>query len=790
MLKRWLSRLFLFSLLMLVVAAVTTWLLLRASLPALDGDIRTDGIRAPISISRDEAGIPTIVANDRRDLAFGSGFVHAQDRFFQMDLMRRKAAGELAEMVGPVAVGLDKQFRFHRFRARAAEAIRQMSAQEQVILSAYVDGVNAGLQDLGTRPFEYYLLRATPRPWNAEDSVLVGYAMFLELNDERAARDIQRGIAHSVLPRDVFDWMYPSGTEWDAPLQGSASAPMPVPETDFYVVAENESGEASRNSVADHLLPGSNNWAVSGDLTDSGRAIVANDMHLGLGVPNTFYRASLIVGGSQALELNGVMLPGVPVLVAGSNGRIAWGNTNSYGDWSDAVIVRAGQFPDTYRTPQGDKPFKIYREQIRVKGTAAIELTIRETVWGPVIDDNPDTEQEFAVSWIAHYPEAVNFGQLKLETIATVNDALQIAAELGMPPQNFVVGDAEGNIGWTIAGKIPRRSDYNALLPADWSRRSGWIGWLDAADYPRIVNPPSGRIWTANQRVVDGDALRLVGDGGYDLGARAKQVRDGLFARERFEAKDMLPVQLDDRAIFLERWRDLLLAVLTDQALDTNPARSEYRALVEDWIPEASTGSVGYRLVRVFRIETMNRVFNMLMQPVRNRYGASTLLRISNQFESPLWSLVSEKPPHMLTPDYQDWDELLLQAVDDSIRFFAENYSDELRSRTWGERNTAEIRHPLSRSLPVLGRWLDMPADQLPGDSNLPRAQGPAFGASERFGVAPGDEVNGYLHMPAGQSGHPLSPYYSKGHDDWVAGRASPFLPGEDLHRLELKPAQ
>jgi len=177
----------------------------------------------------------------------------------------------------------------------------------------------------------------------------------------------------------------------------------------------------------------------------------------------------------------------------------------------------------------------------------------------------------------------------------------------------------------------------------------------------------------------------------------------------------------------------------------------------------------------------------MLMQPVLERYGEDTELRMSNQIEGALWDLVQDQPDHLLTDDYESWNALFVNAVDTNIEFYQDSYDDGLDKRTWGERNTVSIRHPLSRALPFLSGWLDMPSDPLPGDTNLPRAQGPTFGASERFAVAPGDEHNGILHMPAGQSGHPLSDYYHVGHDDWVEGRASPFLPGEAVHKLVLK---
>jgi penicillin amidase len=221
-----------------------------------------------------------------------------------------------------------------------------------------------------------------------------------------------------------------------------------------------------------------------------------------------------------------------------------------------------------------------------------------------------------------------------------------------------------------------------------------------------------------------------------------------------------------------------------------NPALAEYRALVRDWIPRATPESVGYRLVRAFRLEVQSRVFHALMAPVRAANGGDVEPLLSNQFEGVLWQLLAEQPKHLLPGAYASWDELLLDAIDTNIAWFAERYEGGLGARSWGEINTASIRHPLSRALPMLSPWLDMPAEPLNGDVDLPKAQGPAFGASQRFSVSPGDEANGLMHMPTGQSGHPLSAFYRKGHEEWVRGRPSPFLPGAPQHELALVPAE
>jgi penicillin amidase len=589
-----------------------------------------------------------------------------------------------------------------------------------------------------------------------------------------------------VLPGAVYAWLYPQGTPWDAPLVGAEREVAAIPPADSYSIRNVREPAPPAAEQGREPLHGSNNWAVGGALTTTGRAIVANDMHLSHSTPNIYYRARLVVDGVS--DVTGVTLPGSPFVVAGSNGHIAWGYTNSFGDWSDAVLLRPGAEPGTYRTAGGDREFEVHPEEIAVKGGQAIQLDIRETVWGPVLDDVDYPDGEIAVSWIAHHAEAVNLRILALETADSVAEALDVANTMGIPPQNFVVGDAAGNIAWTIAGRIPRRGEYDSMLPADWSAGDGWTGWLDASEYPRIVNPDGGRIWTANARVVDGEALRLVGDGGYDLGARARQIRDALFARDSFEPENMLAIQYDDRALFLAPWRDLLLETLDEDTVAGDEKLAEFRRLVADWIPRAAPESVGYRLVRAFRLEVQSRVFHSLMAPVRDAYDADVELRLSNQFEAPLWSLVTEQPEHLLPGDYASWQDLMVAAVRENIRYFEQNYGDALNERSWGERNSARIRHPLSVAVPVFASYLDMPVEPLNGDTNLPKAQGPDFGASERFSVAPGDEASGLMHMPTGQSGHPLSEFYRRGHDDWVRGRPTPFLPGETLHTLRLGP--
>ncbi|MFZ1392613.1 MAG: penicillin acylase family protein, partial [Dokdonella sp.] len=545
-------------------------------------------------------------------------------------------------------------------------------------------------------------------------------------------------------------------------------------------------GETSNDSV-----PGSNSFAVSGQLT-GGPALLANDMHLDLRVPDIWFRARLIFPNERrpgaTIDVSGASLPGTPAIVAGSNRSIAWGFTNSYGDFADWVRVLADPADSNrYLTAEGSEEITAYSEEIRVAGADSEILQVRETRWGPILASDSDGTP-LALAWTAEREGSVNLELMRLESAETADEGVAIVQQAGMPAQNFLVADRFGSIAWTIAGRIPRRSsDYDPRLPADWSKPgTGWNGWVAPVDYPLISNPPWQRLWTANARVVDeGQHFDLLGDGGYDLGARQQQIRDDLQAKDHFTAADMLDIQLDDRAVFLDPWRKRLADLLEHSA--ATPQRSAVRQALDDWDGHASTKSVAYRAVRAWRNEVKDTVLDAFAAAVRVRYADFDTPKLP-QFEHALWMLLERRPLHLLPPGYQDWEALQLDCLD-RVAAALEKQNGGIAARTWGERNTARIAHPLSRALPgFIASLLDIPADQLPGDSNMPRVQGPKFGASERFAVAPGDEEHGYFELPGGQSGHPLSPFYGAGHADWVEGKPTPFLPGPAVHELLVEP--
>jgi penicillin G amidase len=765
---------------------------MKNSLAQLDGERRLPGLTAAVTVERDALGTPTIRAVSRLDAARALGFLHGQERFFQMDLMRRQAAGELSELFGPVALKTDESLRIHRFRAGARRVIAGFTPEERAMLDAYSQGVEAGRTSLGGNPFEYALLRVDPVPWRNEDTILTVFAMFIELEKPEGNREVSLGLVHDLLPPELAAFLDPIGTEWDAPLVGDPWRQPPVPGPEIFDLRGEHTvlpKAAALTDVADPAPIGSNNWAVAGTHTADGHALLANDMHLGLSVPNTWYRASIVVSdASGERRVTGVTLPGTPLVAAGSTGRVAWGFTDAYIDWHDVVLLETDtRDPEIYTTPAGPRRLEHFKETIRVKGGKDKTLDVRWTIWGPVIGQDHEGRTQ-ALSWIADKPGAVSLDLLRLETARTVDEAIEIAHAAGIPPENFVTADADGRIGWTIIGAVPKRIGFDGRVPTSWadgSRR--WDGWLASADVPKVVDPPSGRIWTANNRQVDGADLAKIGDGGFWLGARAHQIRDGLFALDKATPQDLLSLQTDDRALFLDRWRGVLLAALTDQAVQNHPQRRELKNIVATtWTGHASIDSAAYRAVRVFHDRLRQQVFTALTARCA-RADARFALGELRQLEGPLWELVRTRPLHLLDPQYKSWDEQLLAAVDATLESYGKGASD-LAARTWGERNTTAIGHPLGRALPFLGRWLNMPPRPLPGDQDMPRFQAPRFGASERIVVSPGHEETGIFHMPVGESGNPLSPHYGDGHRAWEEGKATPFLPGKPVNVLKLVP--
>ena len=800
---KWIKRLALLLLVLIVLVFAAGWWLLRGSLPALEGSPALPGLSAPVTVQRDALGVITVEAANETDMARALGYVHAQERYFEMDLMRRTSAGELSELFGPIAIDLDKERRVHRMRARVAANLQAFAGDRMPQLQAYTDGVNAGLASLRVRPWPYLLLRQQPRRWEIADSALTGYAMYFDLQDSQNTRELALWKIKAVVPASLYQLLAHDGTEWDAPLFGAARGNARLPaatELDLAKLPMPAGGKLA--PLADKGTPGSNNWAVAAALTADGRAIVADDMHLGLRAPNIWFRARLRYPNAAApggkVDISGFTLPGLPAVIVGSNGHVAWGFTNSYmdtADWAALPVAGLKQQPG----------YREHVEQIRVAGTEPVSLTVRETAWGPILHDDW-RGNALALRWVAQLPGAVRVDFANLALASDLDAALRVADQAGIPAQNFTVADSSGRIGWQVIGARPGRSasclptavveapplhagpvekSAQAPVPANLAPAPACEPWAaQSSGAPRLLDPPSHRLWTANNRTLDADALALAGDGGYALGARARQIRDGLFARQRFNERDLLAIQLDDRALFLQRWWQLL------QSEGSQPGQTSLAALAgagRTWQGRAAPDSVSYRIVRAWRLAVHTRIADGLTAPARAALGDDFVMPDLPQLEGVVWPLLAERPAHLLPRRFASWDALL----EDAARQVSDDLAGRgpLDQRSWGERNTARICHPLANALPaMLKPALCMPPDALAGDSAMPRVQGPSFGASQRMVVSPGHEAEGIIHMPGGQSGNPLSPFWGAGHDDWVQGKPSPFLPGKTEYTMTLKP--
>ena len=793
---------------LLVIAAL--WEVHR-SVPTLDGEVRLPRWGAPVTVSRDALGTAVVKGADRLDVARGLGFVHAQERFFEMDLTRRSAAGELSALFGPVAIERDKARRAHRLRAMLTARFAQLNVDERDLLQAYADGVNAGLGQLKARPWQYLVLRAEPQPWQPVDSLLVVSEMFWMLQGSSVDEGLERAQLRECVGDAAFDWLEPRGGHWDAALDGSVltQGAMPGPEvldlrkpapalpaasTASIVARAGEVPFLDDRAAPDRHEPlvGSNNWAVSAAHSTSGDAMLANDMHLGLGVPAIWFRAQFEIGGEQPIRAAGVTLPGVPAIVAGSNGHVAWGFTNSYGQWFDWVKVPA--HPDPAQITH-------LTETIAVKGGADVKLDVTQFAGLPVMEKSGG--QSYALSWVADHPEAYSLALDRMLRATEVHDALDVGARSGIPEQNLVVADSHGKIGWTIAGALmsphaPTTSGFGRFFPATG------LGdlphpWLGESAYSRMLvveDPDSGLLWTANARTYEWPSSQVdhmrsaqegifhapIGDGGYDLGARAQQIRDRLKATDKFDEKTLGAIHFDDEALFLRPWAGRIAGVAASPM-----ARPEVTQLLKDWNGRADADQAGYRLVSEVRKRVLDALWTAWSQPL-TRAGRCPVRKYDwhARFEYPAEEALDKQPAHLLPRGFASWDAFLLAQIDATVADMTRNGARPLAQATWGEANRSHIGHVLSRALPVLATFLDMPSVPQSGDRNMPHVAAPSFGQSERLVVAPGHEERATLAMPGGQSGHPMSPYYGAGHDDWAAGRATPLLAGPPQHVLVL----
>jgi len=782
--SRWLIIVLGVVLLIVAGVALSYHLRFRASLPVLEGALALPGLANEVTIERDAAGVSTIRARSERDLVAATGWLHAQDRFFQMDLLRRAAAGELSELFGERMLETDRNARIFQFRKRARAILERADAVDQTLLQTYAEGVNQGLAALGARPFEHVFLGLDPEPWLPEDTILVGMALFLQSEGTDLRRESSYATLYGMLPTELAAFLTRGGSDYETPLDGEVLALPTIPGPEIF--QPEQAPDVDREQPADAFPnPGSNAWVVDGSRSAHGGALLANDMHLQLSLPNIWYRARTErEADGRTHTLTGVMLPGVPGIIVGSNGHVAWGFTAARIDTMDLITIEPVD-DNSYQGPDGPTAYAIETETIAIRGGDSESLEIRKTVWGPVVDQDW-RGRPFSIRWTALEEDAFNLEHLNLDRVGNLTEALDLANRIAMPTQNFLCADADGNIGWTLIGLVPARQGYDGLVPVNHADPEiAWNGLAGPESVPRVIGHEKGFLWSANNRHLGGTDGALLGDSGFDVAARARQIHDALAANDNVSEADMLALQLETRTPFYDRWRALLLDTLSLEE-HQKPRWLEMREAVADPSSKGAVrDSAGFRLVRSFRLDVAETLFGALTRACAEVDEDFDYFQ-NNQYESALWELVEHRPAHLLPESCASWDALFADCVDKTLTWFTDG---PLSEQTWGERNTFTIQHPLG-AIPLLGGVVNAPSASLPGDTHALNYQNQAYGPSTRMIVSPGREEQGIFHMPGGNSGHPYSPFYLAGHEDWLEGKPSPFLPGPAQHTLRLLPDQ
>lgn len=736
-----------------------------------------------VQIDFDMWGVPTIQAHSRSDVSYAIGYLHGSERFFQMDLSRRSAAGELAALIGSAGINMDKKSVVYQFQMRAKATLAALPKLHRHQLQQYAKGVNDGLNSLSTRPFEYFLLRQKPKPWTAQDSLLLAYAFYRSMQDEDVLLDRTRYAIQQTLPTAVAAFFTQNGNHWEAALDGSHTPILSIPPAASWAYLDDSFETSHWNGEINDNRVGSNNWAVAPVHSETGTAMLANDPHLSVQVPGTWYKVSYNyphpTTGEQ-VEVHGFSLPGLPVAVIGQSPWTAWGLTVAYIDIADLILLKPDpNNSDAFLGEKGSEPLKTKTVYIEVSGAEPVETVIETTRWGPVVDTLPNGTR-LALKWAALHPQALNMEVLELEQAQSLDSLLEAANRSKLSVMNFVAADTQGNIGWTYFGFIPEQKSANSIPVEPTLPDTIWTKARSADSFPKIVNPPGGRLWTANNRVLDREAMQSVGIGSVENGARAYQIRQRLSCKDELSMQDMLELQHDHEVLLLKRWQQLII-----DHIEAHPSTGLLRLEkeVRAWQGFASKDSKSYTIIRTFRKLLVRRISHRVFAPcyLFDEKFNPTLL----QYEEPMYLLASQKPDFLAGAEYESFSQEISGILE---KISNHHETQEWDKWQWGNHNQLNIKHPLSYAAPFLGRWLDMPLTQSDGDSYCPKVINGNHVASFRMVSIPGEPARSRYQMACGQSGHPLSPHYKDLHQLWLGKQYLPMLPGHPVSTLVITP--
>jgi penicillin G amidase len=751
------------ALLLVMAIGFAAWTVL-GSLPKVSGTIRLagSGLSAPLTIGRDGAGVVTITAQTERDADFALGFVHAQDRLFQMELMRRLGSGRLAELFGLRALKSDKLMRMLGFARQAQAQYEAASPDLRAALDAYAAGVNAYLQWHGfpLSP-EFLLLGFEPDPWRPTDSLLWGRLMAWQLSGN-AGQEIEDERIRRVVNADLLPLLL---------REEGKQAGLP--------------GFAPTRSA-------SNNWAISGARTASGSPILANDPHLGLSAPGTWYMARL---STQEGTRVGATVPGLPFVVIGSNGHVAWGFTTTHSDTQDLFEEHLSpNKPEHYDTPNGPAAFDVRREFIKVKNGADVTFNVRATRHGPLISDlDPERylHRRFSIAWAGFLPD-----DRSPEAFLKMNRAKNAAAfrealrDFHTPQQNVVFADTDGNIGFVAAGRVPvRRNIANeSLFPAPgWIDDYAWKGTLSFADLPQIENPPDGEIITANNDVRPLRYSEFLGRS-FDRSYRRDRIRSLLAETPDATLEDMQRIQLDDFSSPLSGFvKTHLPEVAASVPLDIAAAMAGWDGRMAPDRPEPliATAWLYATARRVLADEMGGEQFQ--------DWWLWQVDILSDVMRDARWCDDRE------TPAAESCRDAVRAAFSEALDALRARYGMDWRKWSWGAAHEVQFRHPVFANLPYIGGRL-VPKVAAPGDHFAINRGGMAIsddgarfadvhGPGMRMAIDLSHPDAPVFNMAGGQSGHPLSSHYSDLLPEWAIGAYRTFQnPAEDV--LILRPRQ
>ena len=811
-------RIFLWLLLTVILLALGVaayaYFVAHSALPQLDGSIKVKGLSAAVKVTRDGHGVPAIEAATLEDLFFAQGYVTAQDRLWQMDVMRRFGSGELSEILGEDTLKIDREQRILGMRAAARKSLQMASARDHSYFEAYARGVNAFIASHGSRlPIEFRILKYQPKPWQAEDSIVIANQIVKDLNYYYLPDVFAREKILAKLGPELTSDLYVNRSWHDRPPtvmredindhtkeqqnQGDSDDDDDDDGPDNSVTQQRGAAEIWAQH-APEAVNGSNDWVVSGAHTVTGKPLLSNDMHLGHQMPNLWYEAHLKCRLNECgrTDVAGVTLPGMPYVIVGHNQRIAWGFTNVGPTVADAFIETFNA-QGAYQTPQGWQQPEHRAEVIHVKGQPDVIVDVKITRHGPIITDIlPGETRQVALRWTLY--DGLHMPFFDVDTAQNWEEFRKAFSQLDAPGQNVVYADVDGNIGYQTTGHIPIRAAGDGSLPVSGADDAHeWTGYIPFDKLPNIYNPASGVIATANGRITpDGYPNSISTE--WEAPWRTERIYHVLESGGKFAATDMLALEND-----VHSENDLFAAERFVYAVDhaSKPsARARQAAdLMRNWDGRMLSSSTAATIA----VRSARELTRLLLEsrlgpaPEDPKQQETTLSWKSYSWEMrTVWlqNAMLHQPKRWLPEKYPNYDELLTASVEAAVN--SPESPKDLASWHWGAVNAVDIEHPVLGKVPLLRRWTAPGVQEQSGSDYTVKAVTRSHGPSERFTANLADLDQSTLNTVTGQGGNFLSPYYMDQWKAWYEGSTFtlPFTPqavdASGAHRLVLEPAR